>query len=424
MNTSTNDVGALLSDVARGYLRLQLTTDVGPIRLRKLIDRLGSVDAVLSASISELQHAEGIGPRIAESIFRSRSDDPVDQEIERAAACGVRIVCSEDADYPRPLLNIPDPPICLYIKGQLIPTDSVAIAIVGTRRCSHYGREQAVRFAEVLAGAGFTIVSGLARGIDGYAHRGALQAGGRTIAVLGNGLGAIYPPEHESLAEQVASAGAIVSEFPIDAQPAPEHFPRRNRIITGLSLGVLVIEAGKKSGALITARLASEYNREVFAVPGRVDRPELTAGVHRLIRDGGAKLVTCLEDVLDELAEVGEIMRPENDETPSSEAIGADSGLPATPALTHDEKAVLDAITAGTEDEEQITSETNLATSRVASALTSLQLKGLVRRLPGSHFVPRTSASGEHHVDPSRTLARLEASDSDSHAPVAHSEDS
>ena len=295
----------------------------------------------------------------------------------------------EDEGYPQPLRNIPDPPICLYVRGRLEPTDSVAVAVVGTRRCSHYGREQAILFGQLLARAGFTVVSGLARGIDSHAHRGALQGGGRTIAVLGNGLGSIYPAEHESLAAEVATVGAVLSEFPVESQPAPENFPRRNRIIAGLALGVMVIEGGKTSGALITAGLASEYNREVFALPGRVDNPQLTAGVHRLIRDGQAKLVTCLEDVLDELGQVGEIMR---DDTVPSEQAGKEPAAEASkpvPKLDTEEQAVLDAVTSGVEDADEIVAKTRLQMGQVMSTLTSLQLKGVIRRLPGNRFVRR-----------------------------------
>ncbi len=382
-----------ITDVARKHLRLQLTTDVGPIRLRTLTAHFGSLDAVLSASVSQLQSVDGIGPRSAEAIFRSRSSESVDREIARAQGCGLRIVCWEDADYPQALRHITDPPICLYIRGRIEPADCVAVAIVGTRRCSHYGREQAIRFGEMLGGAGFTVVSGLARGIDSCAHRGALQSGGRTIAVLGNGLASIYPPEHESLATQVAAAGALVSEVPVDAQPTPDSFPRRNRIIAGLSLGVIVIEAGQRSGALITARLASDYNREVFALPGRVDRPDLTAGVHRLIRDGQAKLITRLEDVLDELGQVGDVMRSNADLSPPgahTEAIP-----PALPKLAGDERSVLDAVADGADDADTLVTRTGLAPSRVMSALTALELKGLVRQLPGHRFVIRSPKNGD-----------------------------
>ncbi len=393
---TTGDLDVAISDVARRYLKLHLTGEVGPIRLRKLINHFGSLDAVLSASMGELQRVAGIGPRIAESIFRSRSDDSVDREMERAATCGVRIICFEDDDYPRSLRNIPDPPICLYVRGRIEPTDCVAIAIVGTRRCSHYGREQAIRFGQMLGGAGLTVISGLARGIDSHAHRGALQGGGRTIAVLGNGLASIYPPEHQPLAEEVIAAGAVISEFPIDSQPVPENFPRRNRIITGLSLGVLVIEAGKRSGALITARLAAEYNREAFALPGRVDRPELTAGVHGMIRDGQAKLVTCLEDVLDELGQVGEIMGREVQTSVAPGETESAGAVPAMPKLTAHEQAVLNAVVDDAEDADAIASKTGLDPGRVMSTLTSLQLKGLIRQLPGHRFVHRTSDKNEH----------------------------
>ncbi len=382
------DAGADITPVGRQYLRLHLTADVGPIRVRNLINHFGSLEAILSASMAELEGVHGIGSRVAEALFGARGqEDVVERELERAAACRLRIVCQEDTDYPRALLNIPDPPICLYIRGRLEPADCVAVAIVGTRRCSHYGREQAVRFGEALGSAGFTVVSGLARGIDSYAHRGALGGGGRTVAVLGNGLGSIYPPEHESLAAQIAEAGAVVSELAVDVAPDAKNFPRRNRLIVGLSLGVIVVEAGKRSGALITSRLASEYNREVFAVPGRVDQPEVTAGVNRLIRDGQAKLITCLDDVLDELAQVGEIMR--DADASSAEEETGDASM-QTARLAPHENAVLSAVVGGAEDADAICTATGLDAARVTSTLTALQLKGLVKRLPGDRFASRT----------------------------------
>ncbi len=297
-----------VSEIGRKFLRLHLASGVGPIRLRKLLDHFGDVDSVLVASAGALQRVDGVGPKVAEGILQARDESAVENEIKRAAECGVRILCSADSDYPKPLLHVPDPPTCLYVRGELQPTDSVALAIVGTRRCSHYAREQALRFGELLAGAGFTIVSGFARGVDGFAHQGALRAGGRTIGVLGNGLAHTYPEEHADLAEKVIKSGALVSELPIDVAPDSKNFPGRNRIIAALSLGVLVIEAGHGSGALITAEAATDYNREVFALPGAVDRPELTAGSNRLIQRSEAKLVTCLEDILDELQGLGELM--------------------------------------------------------------------------------------------------------------------
>ena len=392
---TTTSANPVISEVGRSYLRIQRVPDVGPIRARNLVTHFGSVEAIWTASMAELQHVEGISPRIAESIFRSRDDKEVDEEIAKAVECELRILCPEDADYPKPLLHIPDSPICLYVRGTLQPADSVAVAIVGTRRCSHYGREQALRFGEALAAAGFTIVSGLARGIDGEAHRGALRAKGRTIAVLGNGLGSIYPREHEELAEEIAASGAILSELEVDIGPDFKNFPPRNRIIAGLSLGVIVVEAGEKSGALITARLATEYNREVFAVPGNVDRPAQTAGSNAMIRDGQAKLITCLADVLDELGEVGKTLRPDASPQPT------DAPLFASANLAQHERAILEAVSSGIEEVEGICITTRLDAGSVTSTLTALQLRGLIRQLPGNRFVRRSPGHAEPRAEAS-----------------------
>lgn len=383
------DVGLVITDIGRKYLQLNLITDIGPIRLHKLLDHFGSLDAVMGASISQLERVNGIGPKIATSIVRGRQDDSADREIALASEHGVRIVSIADEDYPKLLRNISDPPVCLYIKGEWQPTDCVAVAIVGTRRCSHYGQEQTLRFSELLASSGFTVVSGLARGIDGYAHQGALRAGGRTVAVLGNGLTSIYPQEHETLAEKITQSGAVISEFPLTAGPEPGNFPSRNRIIAGLSLGVIIIEAGRRSGALITARLATEYNREVFAVPGRVDRPDLTAGVNGLIRDGGAKLITCMEDVLDELGEVGQIMGREDSTSIACDAKKEMTILPQLETLVAHERTVFDAIENGAEDVDAVCSITKLKPNQVLSSLTALQLRGLIQRLPGDRLAKR-----------------------------------
>ncbi|MBI3835044.1 MAG: DNA-protecting protein DprA [Planctomycetes bacterium] len=420
----------VISEVGRKYLRLHRAANVGPIRLKALRDQFGSVDAILSASIAELERVEGIGPISARSIFQCRGDDDVEVEIERAARIGVRILCLEDPDYPKSLLHITDPPTCLYVCGTIEPADAVAVSIVGTRRCSHYGREQALRFGEALAAAGFTVVSGLVRGIDGYAHRGALRGRGRTIAVLGNGLSTIYPEEHAELADQIAQAGAVISELPIDAGPEAKNFPGRNRIIIGLSLGVLVIEAGKRSGALITARLASEYNREIFALPGRIDHSEQNAGSNALIRDGGAKLVTCLEDILDELGDVGAIMRPELElpqkrkgeclfdasgvgpSPPPSPLKGEGKSAPtrlelnsthpgstathseATAAqleLSANETAVHRVIAEGVEDVDSICVRSGIAHAGIGSVLTRLQIRGMIKQLPGDRYILRAA---------------------------------
>ncbi len=399
---STTNSRPVISNVGHKYLRLHLTPDLGPIRLRKLLDYFKSVDRIMNATQAELTCVEGIGPKIAKSITQGPDAKQVGIEIERAERCGGRIYCVADDDYPASLLQIPDPPTCLYVKGAIEPADAVSVGVVGTRRCSRYGLEQAERFSELLAGAGFTIVSGLARGIDGAAHRGALAAGGRTIAVLGHGLGQVYPPEHQELASRIVQtgSGALMSELAVNIGPDPKNFPRRNRIVVGLSLGVIIVEAGKRSGALITARLANEYNREVFAVPGRIDDVERTVGTNGLIRDGKAKLITCLDDVLDELQEVGEIMRastglgaakPAETSTPTPQK--APAGFRQSPSLktnlSFEEQSALSAVMDGEEDIDSISIRTNLESSRLLAAMTTLQLRGLIKQVPGGRFIPR-----------------------------------
>lgn len=379
----------VISEVGKKYLRMHLASGVGPIRLKKLIEHFGDIDHVLAASASALQRVDGVGPIIAEAILAGRDDERLEQEIRRATEYGATILCCDDADYPKTLLHIPDPPTCLYVRGQFQPADAVAIAIVGTRRCSSYAREQSMRFGELLAGAGFTIVSGFARGVDGLSHHGALRAGGRTIAVLGNGLAHIYPEEHAELAEKVIANGAIVSELPIDVAPDSKNFPARNRIIAALSLGVLVVEAGHGSGALITAEAAIEYNREVFALPGAVDRAE-AAGGNRLIQRGEAKLVTCLEDILDELKGLGELM---GRGAPKEDAKGvikkADADGLVLRSLSSLQRSVFDAVAGGTDNVDAVCHSTGENVAAVISALTSLQIRGLIRQLPGNRFVKR-----------------------------------
>ncbi|MFQ5461042.1 MAG: DNA-processing protein DprA [Phycisphaerae bacterium] len=388
----------IISPVGREFLRLHLVPDVGAILARRLLDYFGGPAEIFTASRAALQRVDKVGPKVADSIFKGVRSDRADVETDRAGKLGIRIVCIEDPDYPAPLKNINDPPICLFVRGHWEPQDAVAVAIVGTRRCSHYGREQAIRFGRALSAAGFTVVSGLARGIDGFAHRGALQGGGRTVAVLGGGLASIYPVEHESLADEIAAGrGALISEYAVDCAPVAGNFPQRNRIITGLSLGVLVVEAGRRSGACITARLASEYNRELFAIPGRIDQPEMTAGVNALIRDAQAKLITGIDDILDEFGEVGDIMRGAASAGSRDEHARGDggeqvlgAGKPAPrPRLAPHEHAVYSSVVGGEESAERISNKTHLSMGQVTSTLTSLQLKGLVRCLPGSRFVPR-----------------------------------
>lgn len=393
----TVDIHEVASPAARRYLQLQRARHIGPICAQRLVSHFGSVDAVFAASLQQLERVEGIGRYRAEGVVQARADEPADLEIEAARRHGVRLICREDPDYPKLLLHTPDPPICLYVRGKLLPEDGLAVAIVGSRRTSHYGLEQAERFGGLLATAGFTVVSGMARGADGAAHRGALRAGGRTVAVLGSGLGNLYPPEHAELALQIQENGALLSELPIDTPPDPGNFPPRNRIIVGMALGVLIVEAGKQSGALISARLACEYNREVFALPGMVHNP-YAFGTNALIRDGEAKLVTCLEDLLDELGEAGRLLRPtttgdtegkqETQVTRGSEDVL--SSPPAPPLrLDENERLVLDAISCEGTPLDLIAENCTLSAPIVAANLTKLLIKGAIAQRPGNVFCRR-----------------------------------
>ncbi len=393
------------SEICRKHLLLHLTSGIGPIRLAALIAELGDIDRVLAASHRELTRASGISDVIAERVIRGRNEIDVDAEIALAAGRGARILCLADHDYPAALRRIDDPPTCLYVRGTLEPEDAVALAIVGARHCSRYGAEQAERFAALLAGAGLTVVSGLARGIDTAAHRGALDAGGRTLAVLGCGLCHLYPPEAEALAERIVARGALISELPMEVAPDSKNFPPRNRIITGLSLGTLVVEAARRSGALITARLAAEYNREVFAIPGRIDNVS-AEGCNDLIKSGAAKLVTRLEDVLLELGDVGAVLMGVEAKTPaqpslpfddseSNDPTGSPSNQPAAesmaaPAriakLTPQEELTFTQLDSDALTIESICEIVALPPGQIAAALTGLQLKGLIRRVRGDLF--------------------------------------
>jgi len=339
---------------------------------------------VLGAGIGRLTSVKQVGDKTADNIARGRDEANVAAEIELAARHGVRIVCLADDDYPAALRAIPDPPPCLYIRGAIEREDPVALAIVGTRRCSRYGAEQAERFGALASNAGLTVVSGMARGVDTCAHRGALAGGGRTIAVIGCGLCHLYPPESTELAGRIIEHGALVSELPMDVPPDSKNFPPRNRIIAGLSLGVLVIEAGRRSGALISARLASEYNREVFAVPGRIDAP-YADGCHNLIKIGGAKLITHLEDILEELGDAGATLM-----TLAGQGDEGESTTPKTIVkLDAYEKQVLGIFDTEPMPVEEVCEASELPPARVAAALTGLQLKGAIRRVGGDLYERR-----------------------------------
>ncbi len=284
---------------------------------------------------------------------------------------------SDDSEYPPPLENIPDPPSLLYCKGRLEPRDQLAIAIVGSRHCTPYGMRVAERLASGLARVGITVVSGLARGIDAAAHRGALKAGGRSIAVLANGLASVYPPEHEDLARALTEGGALLSEMPMRQVPLAGLFTQRNRIISGLSLGIVVVEATPRSGSLSTAHHAMEQNREVFAVPGPVD--SLTSrGCHRLIRDG-AKLVETVNDILEELGPLVKEVRTAPDEPPVRH--------PAELSLSDPERSLLGRLDDTPTGVDDLIASTGLTAAQVMATLSVLEMRRLVRRMPGHRFV-------------------------------------
>lgn len=354
-------------------LQLALVPGVGPRLRQTLLERFGSPAAVLQAAPSDLRSVPGIGPKLSGIIARASEQIDAAAELALCRRHGVSLLHESSPDYPRTLREIHDPPGVLYCWGDLRPQDELAIGIVGSRHATRYGLEQAERLAASLARAGLTIVSGLARGVDAAAHRGALKAGGRTLAVLGSGLLNLYPPEHGPLADEVRGHGALLSELPLQGRPLAGTFPQRNRLISGLSLGVIVVEASNRSGALITARHAGEQGREVFAVPGRVDS-RMSQGCHRLIRDG-AKLVTTADDVLEEL---GPLVAPTQDAT------GQTVHHPAELLLNDVEQQVLAAIETEPTPIDRIVVESGLATPQVLATLCALEVRHLIRRVSGN----------------------------------------
>jgi len=371
------------------WLKLIRAEGVGPVTFARLLKYFGSVDAALGASVGRLMQVEGIGSVTAERIVASREGFDAGAELELAAKLGVWLVHMEDPRYPTVLKRIYDPPPVLYVKGTLCREDNLAVAIVGSRRCSLYGQEQASRIAHLLAASGFTIASGMARGIDTAAHNGALAGAGRTIAVQGCGLSRIFPPENAKLFELISASGACICELPLRAEPLAEHFPPRNRIIAGLSLATIVIEAGLRSGALITAKAALENNREVMAVPGKIDSP-LSQGPHYLIKQG-AKLVESVEDVMEALGYIGDQLK-EHASISAKEAtdkVEAPLFETAKLGLKGHEKTVLELLGKEPLHVDQIIGDADLPAGVVNASLVALRLKGLIRQLPGNLFARR-----------------------------------
>jgi DNA processing protein len=359
----------------RDLLALHLLPGLGPRLTSALLQRFGSAGAVLRADSAQLRQVPHIGAKLSEDLCQAIRSVDVEAEVARIGRHGVHLRALGTPEYPAALAQIHAAPHLLYVRGTIEPADAKAVALVGTRKCTGYGRRVAERLATDLARAGYTVVSGLARGIDGIAHRAALQVGGRTIAVLAGGLSRIYPPEHTDLAEDVAAAGALATETPMAGEPLPGLFPARNRIISGLSRGVVIIEAGEKSGALITAEHAAEQGRVVFAVPGPVDGPS-SAGANALIRQG-AVLVRVAEDIIEELEGVR-----------SPAAPAAQLAAPP-PELDEVQRRLWDFLAEGARHLDEMAQRLGLLVPQLSGALMMMEMKKLVRRLPGNRYERR-----------------------------------
>ncbi|HSV92444.1 MAG TPA: DNA-processing protein DprA [Desulfobacterales bacterium] len=352
------------------WFELKAVPGVGNHLFKRLIERFGSPAAALRAPAAELGGVEGISRRTVEAMRSHRASDAGRFEIEAACRSGFGIVTMSDPAYPRLLREIPDPPPMLYVHGELEGLER-PIAVVGSRHATAYGLDTTRRLCADLAAIGFTVVSGMAVGIDAAAHEGALAGGGRTVAVLGSGLANVYPPQHRRLFERIAARGAVVSEFPIDAGPEAHHFPVRNRIISGMSLGTVVVEATRNSGSLITARLAAEQNREVFAVPGSVQSFKST-GTHTLIKQG-AKLVENVQDIVDELGGA------------ATASVPADRPAPVIP-VSAEEARVLGALGPYPLHIDELVRSLSLDAGSLSGILLQLELKGLATQQPGKLF--------------------------------------
>jgi len=360
------------------WLTLKSVPGIGNLLFKNLVSQLGSPQAVLAAPKGALLQIDGVSPRLAEVIRRHRTPDWVRRELDLIHEKGYAIITQHDPRYPALLQHIPDPPPLLYVKGRLAPEAS-HIAVVGSRRATGYGRHTTLHLSKALARHGVIVVSGMARGIDTAAHQGALNGGGPTVAVLGTGLDNVYPAENLKLFHQIAENGAVISEFPLDAGPAPHHFPIRNRIISGMTLGTVVVEAAKRSGSLITARLAAEQGREVFAVPGSIQACT-TQGTHELIRQG-AKLVERVEDILEELGP--QLAMPRQD----APAVTSGDTQRPLPVLSTAEKEVFNAVGPYAVHIDELVRQLNLDSAHLSAILMQLELKGVICQEPGKFFV-------------------------------------
>ena len=360
-----------MDDLKRDLILLNMVQGIGYIRLKALLGAFGDPSNILKAPIKRLKSIEGIGPQVAEAIKNAHSDYDINKEIGLIKDSGVKVITLFDKEYPELLKSIYDPPILLYIKGDFRSQDKLSVSIVGSRRCTYYGLKMAEKIAAELVSYKVVIASGLARGIDTAAHKGAVNNNGRTIAVLGNGLSRVYPPENKELAESILRNGVLVSEFPMEAEPLRYNFPRRNRVISGISRALLVVEAAKRSGALITADFALEQGRDVFAIPGMVDRHS-SSGTNALIKQG-AKLVESADDILEEL-DIDQV---------KAANINTEPFVPDNQY----ESSVLSMLSDQPCDIDTITQKLEVKSQQAKFMLLNMEMKGAIKQLPGKLYV-------------------------------------
>ncbi|MCG2678275.1 DNA-processing protein DprA [bacterium] len=359
----------------KDWLILRAIPGISDNLYKRLIERFSSPEKVLGAKEDDLAKVPEIRRDVVRAIVRGREGINISEELERIKRYKIDIITLNDESYSENLKEIYDPPPLLYVKGKIKKEDKNAIAIVGSRRATTYGKLTAQKLSAQLAAQGITIVSGMARGIDSEAHKAALAVGGRTIAVLGCGIDVVYPPENRALEEKIASSGAVITEFPFGTRPFAGNFPKRNRIISGLSLGVVIVEAAEKSGALITARFALEQGREVFAVPGSTVSP-YSRGTHNLIKEG-AKLVEDIDDILEELESLIQVRKGKGEEA---------KGFPKPP-LSKEEEIIYNLITQEPKHIDILIQESKLPAQGAMVVLTNLQIKSLIKELSGKNFV-------------------------------------
>ncbi len=368
-------------DDLKFWIALKSISGIGNVNFQALLDQCGSVSAVFDASVSELKSVEGISKETASAITDFKSWEKVKEELELLQKFNVNIITCQDELYPQKLLNIYDLPPYIYVMGNL-KKDDVNIAIVGSRAASTYGKYTTEKISRELALKGLTVVSGMARGIDSAAHRGAITAHGRTVAVLGSGLDVIYPPENKKLFADIIQNGAVISEFPLGTPPRSSNFPARNRIISGMSYGVVIVEAGEKSGSLITARLASEQGREVFAVPGSIDSTG-SRGTNKLIKQG-AKLIENIDDILEEIL-------PQMENVPVLRQGSSDAETRKTcdkrrESINDIEQKIMDALSNKRVHIDDLIASTSMSSGDMLSTLTIMELKGMIQQHPGKVF--------------------------------------